>query len=164
MEERGPDALLEAEQQLALLRGPKEKPELAARAVEALARLCTRKGLLEDAAFYYDVLGKKYADVVVRDGMTGAKLLQELETDKRFLPYLERPAVLKVRGKVTATEERGSFPMSNQVYHFPEAGEPLPFFKRNRLALRYREYVDRRCFLLEREERRSHRDFSRTRT
>ncbi len=137
MEERGPDALLEAEQQLALLRGPKEKPELAARAVEAMARLCTRKGLLEDAAYYYDVLGRKYADVVVRDGMTGARLLQELATDKRFLPYLERPAALKARGKITATEERGSFPSANQVYHFPQAGEPLPFFKRNRLALHF---------------------------
>jgi outer membrane protein assembly factor BamB len=137
MEERDPNALLEAEQQLALLRGPKEKPELAARAVEALARLCTRKGLLEDAAYYYDVLGKKYADVVVRDGLTGAKLLQELATDKRFLPYLERPVGLKVRGKITATEERGSFPYAQQVYHFPQAGEPLPFFKRNRLALHF---------------------------
>jgi outer membrane protein assembly factor BamB len=135
MEERDPNALLEAEQQLALLRGPQEKPELAARAVEALARLCTRKGLLEDAAYYYDVLGKKYADVVVRDGQTGARLLQELATDKRFLPYLERPAGLRVRGKVTATEERGSFPYAQQVYHFPQAGEPLPFFARNRLAL-----------------------------
>jgi outer membrane protein assembly factor BamB len=135
MEERDPNALLEAEQQLALLRGPKERPELAARAVEALARLCTRKGLLEDAAYYYDVLGKKYADVVVRDGQTGAKLLEELATDKRFLPYLERPPALRVRGKVTQTEERGSFPYANQVYHFPQAGEPLPFFRRNRLAL-----------------------------
>ena len=44
------NALLEAEQHLTVLRTDGE-PAVAARAVEALARLNTRKGLLEDAAF-----------------------------------------------------------------------------------------------------------------
>jgi outer membrane protein assembly factor BamB len=136
MEVDEPSALLEAEQQLSLLRGPQEGPELAARAVEALGRLHTRKGLLEDAAYYYRLLGRQYARVVIREGKTGAELLNDLATDKRFLPYLDEPGRLGAAGKIKVTEERGSFPFQNQTYYFARAGEALPFFDRNRVALR----------------------------
>jgi hypothetical protein len=89
MEDTEVNSLLEAEQQLSLLRGEQETPEVAARAIEALARLNTRKGLLEDAAFYYRLLGEKYPKVTV-DGKKGEEYLEDLATDKRFLPYLDQ--------------------------------------------------------------------------
>ena len=51
----------------------------------------TRKGLLEDAVYYYRVLGRDFKDVAVRDGKTGADFLRELHDDPRFLVYLDDP-------------------------------------------------------------------------
>src|SRR5262249_46848933 len=75
IEENNKNSLLEAERPLLLPRGQRDEPRRAARAVEALARLMTRQGMLEDAAHYYRVLGKEFAKVEVRDGKTGADLL-----------------------------------------------------------------------------------------
>jgi outer membrane protein assembly factor BamB len=66
-------------------------PQRAAQAVEGLARLNTRLGALETAAFHYRQLARKYPRVIVRDGKTGEELFLELATDKRFLPYLDDP-------------------------------------------------------------------------
>ncbi len=78
-ERRQGRALIDAERQLGLLRARTQDPELAARAVECLARLNTRKGLLEDAAYYYRVLRDRYPDVkVTADGKTGADLFNEI--------------------------------------------------------------------------------------
>ena len=63
----------------------------AARAVEALARLSTKLGLLDDALYYYRVLDRDYGAVKVRDGKTGAEIYKEIQTDKRFLPLLDKP-------------------------------------------------------------------------
>src|SRR5262249_31155630 len=77
MEESGTEALPEAEQQFLQLTRQQEDVALAARATEALARLMARKGLLEDAAHYYRLLGQDFANVPVRDGKTGADFLNE---------------------------------------------------------------------------------------
>ncbi|MFO0813737.1 MAG: PQQ-binding-like beta-propeller repeat protein [Gemmatales bacterium] len=63
--------------------------EIAARAHEAMARANIRLGEMENAAYYYRMLARKYPNVEVRAGKTGKQLLQELSTDKRFLPYLD---------------------------------------------------------------------------
>lgn len=135
MEDTDINSLLEAEQQLCLLRSDQEKPEIAARAVEALARLNTRKGLLEDAAYYYRLLGEKYPRVTV-NGKTGAEYLEDLATDKRFLPYLDQGGRYTIKGKVELqqTEDRSAHAAVLQ-YHFGQAGEPLPFFSRHKLSL-----------------------------
>src|SRR5262249_13098737 len=114
-------------------------PEVAARALEALARLNTRKGLLDDAAYYYRLLGEKYPKVEVTTGRTGADFLEDLETDKRFLPYLGQPARFSIRGKarLSADDKPGTYPHTTQIYNFTQDGEPLPFFERNRLGLRF---------------------------
>jgi outer membrane protein assembly factor BamB len=130
-------ALVEAERQLSLLRTPGESPAVAARAVECLARLCTRNGLLEDAAWYYHVLGTQYASQTVRDGRSGADIFNELITDKRFLPLLDSPGQRALIGKVRMTAEHASFPYNQQLYAFEQRGEPLPFFREYRLALQY---------------------------
>jgi outer membrane protein assembly factor BamB len=140
MEEAGPRSLLEAELELSLLRGPQESPELAARAVETLARLNMRKGLLEDAAYYYRLLGTRYASVIVSDGKTGEELLNQMFTDPRLLPHLDSPGQLGGGGQgrqITTTEETGSFGYTSNTYYFPQAGEPLPFFARNQLSMRF---------------------------
>lgn len=62
----------------------------AARALDALARLNLKQNLLEDAAFYFKQLAKRYPNVPVRGGKTGAELYLELTTDKRFLPFLSQ--------------------------------------------------------------------------
>ncbi len=131
-----PRSLVEAERQLCLLRGPGEPPAVAARAVECLARLCTRRGLLDDAAYFYRLLGTRYKNEVVREGKTGADLFDELATDKRFLPLLDAAAGAAA-GKVRMVEERGVYPYNHPAYLFEQRGEPLPFFREHRLGLLY---------------------------
>jgi len=137
MEDSDPLSLLDAERHLTLLRGRSEEPQLAARAIEALARLNTRKGWMEDAAYYYELLGREYAKVPVVDGKTGSDLYNDLATDKRFLPHLDKPSQANTGGKIKATEERGSFPYQHQTYQFGLQGENTPFFQRNQLVLRF---------------------------
>src|SRR5262249_33659070 len=136
MEDTDINSLLEAEQHLSLLRTD-EAPAVAARAIEALARLNTRKGLLEDAAYYYRLLGERYPKVIV-DGKRGEEYLEDLATDKRFLPYLDQAGRYVIKGKVDLRSDPvpGSYPMTNQAYQFHHDGEPLPFFLRNKLALK----------------------------
>jgi outer membrane protein assembly factor BamB/tetratricopeptide (TPR) repeat protein len=136
MEDPDLNSILEAEQHLSLLRGD-ASPEIAARALEALARLNTRKGYLEDAAYYYRLLGQQYPKVVVGDGKTGSDYLDDLATDKRFLPWLDSPTGFSLggRNRMKATDEK-SGSGSNQDFEFCQSGDPLPFFARHRLSLR----------------------------
>ena len=103
-DEKDNNALIDAERQLSLLRARTQDPELSARAVECLARLETRKGLLEDAAYYYRVLRDRYADVKVRDGKTGADLFNDAASDKRLWAHLDDPPRLGAGGHLVAEE------------------------------------------------------------
>ena len=141
MESTEPVALLDAERHLTILRGRNETPEMAARAIEALARLNFKRGLLEDAAFYYELLNREYGKIVIRDGKTGADIYNELATNKFLLPLLDRAGRLGVSGKMTATEERGSFTPPFQTYYFELAGEALPFFQQNQVAFQFRPHA-----------------------
>jgi outer membrane protein assembly factor BamB/tetratricopeptide (TPR) repeat protein len=136
MEDTDVGSLLEAEQQLSLLRGEGEKPAIAARALEALARLNARKGLLEDAAWYYRLLGERYPKVSV-DGKTGQEYLDDLATDKRFLPYLDQAGRFVIKGKaiLQSKEESGGASPNAMSYQFGHTGEGLPFFSRHKLEL-----------------------------
>lgn len=136
MEDTDVGSQLEAEQQLSLLRSDAEKPEVAARAIEALARLNTRKGMLEDAAYYYRLLGERYPKVRV-EGRTGEEYLDDLATDKRFLPYLDQAGRYVLKGKVELRSTNDAAHKSGmaQTFQFAHAGEPLPFFHRHKLAL-----------------------------
>ena len=125
----------EAQTQLMRLWATAEDPVHAARAVEALARLMTRRGMLEDAVGLYFQLGTKYADVVVRDGKTGADVYGELITDKRLLPYLE-PGAGAPTGKYkvdpqTTPSNRTYF----QTFAIEPEGELLPFLRRLQLTM-----------------------------
>jgi outer membrane protein assembly factor BamB/tetratricopeptide (TPR) repeat protein len=137
MESTDATVLLDAERHLTILRGRNEKPEMAARAVEALARLNTKRGLLEDAAYFYEMLYHDYPNIKVRDGKTGADIFNELATDKRLLPFLDRPNKVGLNIRMKATELRESFPLQYQTYYFDHAGENLPFFQQHQIALRH---------------------------
>jgi outer membrane protein assembly factor BamB/tetratricopeptide (TPR) repeat protein len=128
------NAFLEAELNLLQLR-QQDDTVLAARAVEDLARLMIRKGLLEDAAYYFRILGRDYSATVIRDGKTGADLFNEQATDKRFLPYLDELSGPWSGGKVQAKEVFGTFNANLSTISFDDEIDSLPFFQRYRLAL-----------------------------
>jgi outer membrane protein assembly factor BamB/tetratricopeptide (TPR) repeat protein len=132
MDDTDLSSLLEAEQHLTVLRGD-ANGETAARAIEALARLNTRKGLLEDAAYYYRVLGERYPNVTI-DGKKGSEHLEDLSTDKRFLPYLGSELRFKVKGKVKFEVRESTGSHSTPVYQLANLGDPLPYFIRNKIG------------------------------
>lgn len=136
IQSKEPDAMLDAERHLNLLRAPGEDRVLVGRAIECLARLCTEKKLLDDAAFYYDILGRHYGDVVVAGGQTGADIFNELATDKRLLAQLDRVAKIPNAPRWKAIEDRSSYPTQGNTYLFQQVGEQLPFFERWQLAMR----------------------------
>src|SRR5260370_32120770 len=105
---------------------------MAARAIENLARMMIRKGLLEDAAYYFRILGQDYPQTVIRDGKTGADLFNEQATDKRFLPYLDDPPSPWTGGHVRAKDVPGNYG-TNMVMSFQPEGESLPVFQRSHL-------------------------------
>lgn len=124
----------EAQTQLMRLWATADDPAYAARAVEALARLMTRRGMLEDAVGLYSQLGTRYANVVVRDGKSGADVYGELITDKRLLPYLEPGAAPTGKYKVdpqTGQVNRQFF----QSFALEPEGELLPFLRRLQLTM-----------------------------
>lgn len=129
----------EAQVQLMQLWATAEDAPTAARAVESLARVMTRRGLLEDAVGLYSQLGTKYADVVVRDGRTGADIYGDLITDKRLLPYLEpaRGAALSRYKVEQSTGPSNRIAMNNFAIE-PE-GELLPFFRRYKMNLEHNQ-------------------------
>src|SRR5262249_10691258 len=98
--------VIEAELLLTQLVVQTEDGQHAARALEALARLMARRGFREDALHYYQQLARDYPTTVVRDGKKGADFLNDLSTDKRFLPYLGEKAPLSRQQKFRAEEER----------------------------------------------------------
>lgn len=131
--------LLEAELELNQFRTGEHPKELAGRATEALARLYVRKGLLEDAAWYYRHLGSDYAKVTIRDGKNGRDFFDDMTTDKRLLPYLDSTETfdgIKFRAK----KETGNFSLKSgrdQIFRFEHLGERLPFFQRHAVGLNF---------------------------
>jgi outer membrane protein assembly factor BamB len=134
--EGGPDGLLEAERELQTLRMSREAPETAARAVEALARLYTRRGLLEDAAYCYRLLGRDYTSIKVREGKTGGDIFDEAATDKFLRPYMDAVKIAPV-STIRSSHETGGFGFAQQMYHYARQGDMLPYFDRHTVALNF---------------------------
>jgi outer membrane protein assembly factor BamB len=133
-----------------------EDPETVAKATEALARLEIRKGTadsMKDAAAYYRKLGREFANVVIRDGRTGADLFSDLATDKRFLPYLDAADILRITGKMKAKENPPDVQRNNNMWRlqntfvFEPEGEASPFFLKHRLVF---SMQNRQLMLLDR--------------
>jgi tetratricopeptide (TPR) repeat protein len=131
-------ALLEAELELNQFRTGRHSDDLAARATEALARLYTRKGLLEDAAYCYRKLGNEYADIVIRDGKTGRQIYDDdAATDKRLLPYLDDAQPFGSVRKFGSKRESQNVqpPYGGRFFQFEQNGEKLPFFRHHIVGL-----------------------------
>jgi hypothetical protein len=108
----------------------------AARALLELARLSTRSGQLQDALFHYRLLARRYPKTVVEEGKTGEELLDELATDKRFLPYLEdAPVPAAGRFSVAVEDAREGLPPQPGLAFAPD-GPVLPMLGGLRLLLR----------------------------
>jgi outer membrane protein assembly factor BamB/tetratricopeptide (TPR) repeat protein len=132
--------LLEAELELNQFRTGEHSPEMAARATEALARLYTRKGLLEDAAYCYRKLGRDFAKVQIRDGKTGQDFYNDTATDKRLLPYLDEPdpfGSIKFKAKAERDGRTFHMPDRGQLFQFEHSGERLPFFRNHIVGLNF---------------------------
>ena len=57
---------------------------VASQAIDRLARLMIQCHQLADAVYYYRLLGSKYPDVIVRDGLTGAMLVESAHLNKEL--------------------------------------------------------------------------------
>ncbi|MBA4189639.1 MAG: hypothetical protein C0467_16765 [Planctomycetaceae bacterium] len=125
----------EAQTHLLQLRATADDATVRARATEALARLMVNNRLMEDAVGLYIQLGKEYADVVVRDGKTGADFMRSLLTDKRLLPYLE-PSRYPMPTRVKA-EQTGPVPNvgNNGQFEVEPGGDLFPMYKRYRFTM-----------------------------
>ncbi len=135
----GPDDLTEAETKLQVLcfspEVRREDAPTAAKAVEAMTRVYQKRGLYEDAVGFYKQLGADFATIPVRDGKTGADLLNELFTDKRFLPYLESLGVIW-KGAIRSGDVHGNFQQTQlSIAVEPEGDHLLPFFQRHRIVI-----------------------------
>ncbi|HKI30713.1 MAG TPA: PQQ-binding-like beta-propeller repeat protein [Gemmataceae bacterium] len=137
MEREGNAALLDAELQFSQLAND-DDPAFVARALDGLARLMTRKGVLEDAFQYYKALKVRFPNTPVRDGKTGTQLLEELATDKRFLMYMDEAGdvVGKSRFKGNMERDKNFNPDSqHQIYTFDPINEPLPSLRQHRFGV-----------------------------
>jgi outer membrane protein assembly factor BamB/tetratricopeptide (TPR) repeat protein len=126
---------LAAEQHLIQLAGATDEPPLAAQALEDLARLMTRKGLLEDAVFYYRRLNRDYPKIPVRNGKTGADLFKELSSDQRFLPYVSEAGSVWDGRALVVSETQGTFPFKIHDAPLQPEGELLPTLRQINLVL-----------------------------
>jgi outer membrane protein assembly factor BamB/tetratricopeptide (TPR) repeat protein len=160
MERPGKADMLDAETQFLKL-AQDEDDAFVARALDGLARLCTRKGELEDAYRYYESMKVRFPDKEVRDGKTGTQLFDELATDKRFLQYMDETveapagkadaAPAPVKRKYASVMERDkNFNQQSQhsIFTFTPEGDPLPALKHLRIGMNpgtsHFKVVDRR--------------------
>ena len=123
---------LEAELHLLALQRQSESPQLAARALELLARLLTEKGRPDEVLYYYRQLAEDFGTTPVRDGKTGADFLKELAQDRRFMPLLDD---MWVGRKYKTSEVRGVFPPPGQTMWLEPEGETPPCLRHQRLLL-----------------------------
>jgi outer membrane protein assembly factor BamB len=101
--------------------------EQAAGAVHLLAELMLDRGLPADAAHYYRLLRRDFAEACLPGGKTGAEVWKDVAADKRLLPYLDGPARARgeARVRLEELERRTAAPM---VLAQPR-GEVLPFLQ-----------------------------------
>src|ERR1051326_7931875 len=119
---------------LSVLRN-RDAAESHAAALDALARLMTRKGLMDDAIFYYQRLARDFPKSNVRDGKTGSELLDQFRLDKRFLGYLPDEQPGRSNTPYEAREISGSFPPQLAGLVLQPEGDACPSLKHLRMTL-----------------------------
>jgi outer membrane protein assembly factor BamB/tetratricopeptide (TPR) repeat protein len=115
------------------------EPQTGGRALAALAQLEEKKGTSDSmrlAAAYYRELNRDFAKDQVRGAKTGADLLNELATDKRFLPFLEATTSTFGPVKIAARELPGrQFDASLIGFVMTPEGDDTPFARQSSLVL-----------------------------
>ncbi len=115
------------------------EPGTGGRALAALAHLEEKKGTVDSmklAADYYRQLNRDFGKVAVRGAKTGSDLLNELATDKRFLPFLEETTSTWGPVKMTARDlGPGTFNVAQSGFVMQPDGDQTPFARQNRLLL-----------------------------
>jgi outer membrane protein assembly factor BamB len=135
--ERG--SFLEAEMLLHQVMGSdfRAEPQTGGRALAALALLEEKKGTNDSmrlASAYYRELNRDFAQAPVRATKTGADLLNELATDKRFLPFLEESSNSFGPVKLAVRElGAGAFNVGLPGFVMMPEGDHTPFAKQNRV-------------------------------
>lgn len=129
------ESSVEAERHLGILRNQRDNPTLSAQAVEKSANLMIKKEMMEDAAFYYQLLGTDFADVVVRDGLTGKDIYQESLADKRLIAYLDNPEPITRSNLINVENINKTQSRNSGYYEFEPKGDHLPFFRRYKLVM-----------------------------
>jgi outer membrane protein assembly factor BamB len=127
-------AYIKAERYLLELAHQHFDQAMSGKAVESLAQLATRQGLLDDATYYYRILRRDYAKIVIRDGKTGVDIYKEAAADKRFLPYLDDAESTLLNGTVSVSEVPRTRPQSPGIVPYEARSELLPFFQHHRLG------------------------------
>ncbi len=142
MENNDRGAFLEAELYLYQILGSEYRSEPASggRALASLARLEEKKTTVESmrlAAAYYRELGTHFANVPVRGEKTGKDLVNELATDKRFLPFLEEIRNPFGSAKIAARDlQPGQYPAAGSFgIVLTPTGDASGFAKHNELVL-----------------------------
>jgi outer membrane protein assembly factor BamB/tetratricopeptide (TPR) repeat protein len=149
--ERG--SFLEAEMLLHQVMGSdfRAEPQTGGRALAALALLEEKKGTNDSmrlASAYYRELNRDFAQAPVRAAKTGADLLNELATDKRFLPFLEESSNPFGPVKLAVRElGAGAFNVPLPGFVMMPEGDQTPFAKQNRLMLDPSDNVNSRIRL-----------------
>lgn len=114
-------------------------PQSGGRALAALAKLEATKGSndsLRLAAAYYRELARDFGKDAVRGKLTGSDLLNELATDKRFLPYLEEGTSPWGPVKIAARElKAGELNVGLAAFVMQPDGDQTPFARQHRLML-----------------------------
>jgi tetratricopeptide (TPR) repeat protein len=133
------NAFLEAELNLEQVRTRefRNDPSEGGRALADLALLEEKKGTVESmklAAAYYRKLGADFAKSPVRGKKTGADLLNELATDKRFLPYLEEHNSFWGNAPIKARELQAEGIAGTQEFRFQPEGDVDLMLQNLRLA------------------------------
>jgi len=153
MAEGGKSSLIETERELLQLRND-DDPTFAAKATDGLARLMMRHDKLENAFKLYQDLKRDYPNIKVRDGKTGAELLDDLFADKRFYqfqdtqsapppaPKAAAPAETEKRTRITwrnDVAQNGNFGQGpqNQLYNLEPENDALPSVRAMRVAINY---------------------------
>jgi hypothetical protein len=88
------------------------------------------------AAAYYRELNRDFAKAPVRGTKTGSDLLNELATDKRFLPFLEESS--NPFGSVKIKDREfgpGTYNLGIPGFTMVPDGDLTPFARQNRLLL-----------------------------
>ncbi len=114
---------------------------VAANAIERLAQLMVRSELPADASYYYQLLQSRYAETIVRDGLSGSRLVAGIHANTTINPERLSNRALWPESQMHAIQSVMNYTQPPQEV---AVDSPLPFF--NRLGLEAHQSEQRLTF------------------